>query len=100
MDKKVKVGLTVGGVTTIGAILVGTMIFSNHIGKEQARQIAFNHAGINDTEVVFANTGIDFDDMRFHYDVEFIVEGTEYDYEIDATTGIILDADSEGNYRR
>ena len=38
---------------------------------------------------------LDLDDAVPHYDVDIRVGNTEYDYDIDATTGAVLKYDSE-----
>lgn len=69
---------------------------------EQAKQTALNHAGKTSSEVTFVKGKQDWDDGRKVYEIEFIVKSgsgyTEYDYEIDASTGKIIsyDYDAEG----
>ncbi len=72
---------------------------SGTITEDQARQIALDHAGLSASQVTFLKSSLDYDDGRQVYDVEFYSSDyTEYDYEIDATTGDILsyDSDAEG----
>ncbi len=68
------------------------------ITEEQARQAALAHAGLNESDVVFARTGLDFDDGRLIYEVEFYSGVQEYDYDIDARTGAVLSFDQEFDY--
>ncbi len=63
------------------------------IGMGRAKEIALNHAGLNASSVNFVKTKADYDDGRKVYEIEFYVGANEYDYEIDATTGKILDFD-------
>ncbi len=66
------------------------------ITVEDAKQIALGHAGKSAGEVVFEKAKREKDDGRWIYEVEFFVEGvSEYEYEIDAATGEILEADVE-----
>lgn len=60
------------------------------ITTEEAKQIAFTHAGVSEEDTVFVNATREFDDGAWHYDVEFRVGLTEYEYEIHAETGAIL----------
>ena len=61
-----------------------------------AKQIALEHAGKSAGEVVFEKAKREKDDGRWIYEVEFFVEGvSEYEYEIDAATGEILEEDVE-----
>lgn len=56
-----------------------------YIGKTKAKQIALNHAGVSNPK----NLEIEFDADDNEYSVEFKYNGYEYEYEINATTGII-----------
>lgn len=73
---------------------------SSYIGETKALEIAMNHAGINSANVQFSYAKLDFDDGLWIYDAEFYAGNTEYDYEIDASTGAVLsyDYDMESNY--
>ena len=63
--------------------------------KEEARQIALNHAGLTESQVTRLKTELDYDNGVPEYDVEFHFDGWEYDYEIDAQTGEILEWNKE-----
>ncbi|MBR4743101.1 MAG: PepSY domain-containing protein [Oscillospiraceae bacterium] len=66
------------------------------ITVEDAKRIALNHAGKSADEVVFEKAKREKDDGSWIYEVEFFVEGvSEYEYEIDAVTGEILEEDVE-----
>ena len=54
------------------------------ISREEAKEIALNHAGVNNA----TNIEIELDDNE--YKVEFKVGRQEYEYEINATTGKII----------
>ncbi len=64
-----------------------------YIGEERAKAIALEHAGISAAQVTFIKAKLSREDGRIIYDVEFYGENTEYDYEIDAMNGRILEAD-------
>lgn len=66
---------------------------NNYIGEEKAKQIALSDAGVIESNAQRLNVNFDFDDGRGEYEVDFNVGMTEYDYEIDAVTGVILDKD-------
>lgn len=68
-------------------------ISSNYISSSRAKQIALNHAGANANNVTMFHIELDREDNE--YQVEFIYNSREYDYEINATTGKIIDYDSE-----
>lgn len=63
--------------------------------REQARDIALKHAGLSKSQVSRLQVEFDYDDGRPEYSVEFRHNGWEYDYEIHAQTGKILDWDKE-----
>ncbi len=65
----------------------------SYIGEAKAKEIALAHAGLNESDVLFAYCQLDFDDGRYEYEVEFYYGTTEYDYDIHATTGEILSYD-------
>ncbi len=73
---------------------------STDIGESAAKEIAFTDAGISAEQVQYLWSKMDYDDGKAVYDVEFVVNGVEYDYEIDAVSGTILSVDQEAdNYR-
>lgn len=66
-----------------------------YIGEASAKQIALNHAGIAEADANFVRCHLDFDDGRWEYKVELYSGATEYEYEIDASTGDILSFSQE-----
>ena len=70
------------------------------ITADQAKELALDHAGLTAAQVTFVRAQLERDDGRQVYDVEFYDPSsyTEYDYEIDASSGSILsyDFDAEG----
>lgn len=72
---------------------------SEIITEEAARDIALEHAGLSAEQVTFLKSGLDRDNGRRHYDVEFYTGNyEEYDYNIDPYTGDILDFDYDAEY--
>ena len=66
------------------------------IGEKKAKGIALEHAGLSDKKVkVWVKPEIDDDTRQKIYQVEIEYGGFEYDYEIDAYTGDILDFEKE-----
>ena len=45
--------------------------------------------------MTFTKTKLDHDDGRAEYEIEFVSDDTEYEYEIDAVRGQILDYDRD-----
>jgi uncharacterized membrane protein YkoI len=68
---------------------------SPFIGVDQAKTIAVNHAGLSLSDVTFTKVKFETEDGKSIYDIEFYKDGIEYDYEVDASTGEILNFDRE-----
>lgn len=68
---------------------------SEMLTGEQAKAIALDHAGLSDSAVHFVKVEFDYERGIPVYEVEFYVENTEYDYEINANTGEIISIDQE-----
>ena len=66
---------------------------SSAITKDQAKSIALKDAGVAESDTQFIWVKEDYDDGRAVYDVEFFANETEYDYEIDRSTGEIISSD-------
>lgn len=60
------------------------------ITLEEAKKIALDYAGLKESDVRFAKTEFDCDDGRAEYEIEFYFGRTEYEFEIDASSGRIL----------
>lgn len=67
------------------------------IGKDAAKTAAFSDAGVTEDEITRLKVSKDHDDGRSVYEVDFTVASTgeEYDYEISAEDGSILQVDKE-----
>lgn len=63
---------------------------SNNIGKEKAEQIALEHAGLTKEQVTYIQSELDKEHGRWEYQVEFRYNYNEYEYDINATTGEIM----------
>jgi uncharacterized membrane protein YkoI len=70
-----------------------------YIGEAKAKSIALTHAGVAESQATFLKSHLDYDGGRVDYDIEFYVGDTEYDYEIDAVSGNILEYDRETKTR-
>ena len=64
--------------------------YETSITVEEAKEIALKHANLTSSQVSFVKSEFDFDDGVKKYDIEFYYNNREYNYEIDANTGIIL----------
>ena len=68
---------------------------SSYIGAAKAKSIALDKAGISASNVSFIKAKLDTENGQRVYDVEFVSGGMEYDYTIAATSGTVLEYDSE-----
>lgn len=68
------------------------------IGAWQAKKIALRDAGLMESSVDFIEAEADYNNGRKVYEVEFGYDYQEYDYEIDAETGVILAFDNDCDY--
>jgi uncharacterized membrane protein YkoI len=68
---------------------------ASQISAENAKQIALADAGLTESDVTELKAELDTDDAVAHYDVDFKAKGMEYDYDIDASTGAILNHNTE-----
>lgn len=78
------------GKTADPAVTTDPMITELH-----AKSIALAHAGVTEDSAVFESIELDEENGVKVYELEFAVDGTEYEYEINALTGQILKFKSE-----
>ncbi len=81
------------GATVLSGSLMTFAANSSYIGLEKAKSIALKDAGVSGVTVVKAK--LDYENGVRVYDVEFYKGNVEYDYEIDAATGKILEKDRD-----
>lgn len=70
---------------------------SNYIGVDKAKTIALKDAGLSASSVTFTKAKLDRDDGLRVYEIEFFTSSKEYEYEINAATGKIIDKDIDVN---
>lgn len=63
------------------------------IDEAKAMEIALNDAGLSSSEVTNSYVHIDYDDGIQKYEVSFFKDATEYEYDIDASSGAIIEKD-------
>ncbi len=64
---------------------------NGYISIEDAKQKALENAGAAAQDAVFKKAYYDADDLVAHYDIKFVSGGYEYEYEIKASDGSILE---------
>lgn len=83
------------GDSTENVTTTGSVSEKAYIGKDKALEIAYSDAGVNSSDVTRSKVEMDYDDGVMVYEVEFIHNNREYDYEINATNGTIIERDWE-----
>jgi uncharacterized membrane protein YkoI len=61
------------------------------ISKDEAKKIAFNDANVKENEIRDLDVELDHYNGKASYEISFEKDNIDYDYEIDATTGKILE---------
>lgn len=68
-----------------------------YIAEAEARHIALSHAGLTEADCAELEVELVLDEAVPHYDVDFKAKGMEYDYDIDAVTGEVINYKSEAD---
>lgn len=67
-----------------------------YIGEAAAKAAALNHAGVQEGTAKYCHVWLEYDDGRpEHYEVEFQVDGTVYQYEVGLYDRTVLDWEKE-----
>ncbi len=98
MKKSIKIliiCILVAAFITVGVIYLINQTRDDEllIGEERAQQIALSDARLAENQVSKLKVRLKLDDGVWYYDVEFRTIALEYEYEIEAYTGAILDKD-------
>lgn len=98
MKKSIKIliiCILVAALITVGVIYLINQTRDDEllIGEERAQQIALSDARLAENQVSKFKVRLKLDDGVWYYDVEFRTIALEYEYEIEAYTGAILDKD-------
>ena len=76
---------------------IGNASDSGYIGIDAATLTALENAGYEKDKVSDLKVGMDYDDGKIVYEVDFNAGGTTFEYEIDAASGKILKGELEKN---
>lgn len=68
------------------------------IGEAKAREIALAHAQVSPQVAYFKKVKLDREFLYTKYELEFMVDGVEYEYDINAESGQILKFSREEKY--
>jgi len=87
----------------------GTASAKAYIDPQEALRIAAEDAGADIAQLQYEETELDYERGRMCYEVEFVWNNTEYEYDLDAVTGEVLkgkqeafddmDDDTRGEYK-
>ena len=69
---------------------------AKYIGLDAAKAVALEDAGVQEASAQFSTAGLDKRNGVDYYDVEFTANGQEYEYDIDAVTGLIIEHSVDG----
>ena len=81
-------------VLMLAIMMVGACAMAE-VTLDGAKQIALDRAGVTAEQAVFTKAYLDNDDGRQEYEIEFYVDQTEYEMDIDAETGEVRDYETE-----
>lgn len=70
-------------------------VTNSTITLEDAKKIAFEDAGVKETDIIVLDIDTDREGNRRYYEIDFKAGGYEYEYDIDMDSGKILKKDKE-----
>ena len=86
-------------VDAITGVVIDAQESSSTVTAEQAKAKALAHAGLQESDVTFLQCELDWENGQQVYEVEFYdADRREYDYEISAATGEILEYDYDAEH--
>ena len=65
------------------------------LDREDAIKIVLDYADLKEEQVTFTKVREDWDDGCRIWEIEFLFNGTEYEFDVDMYTGRILEADRD-----
>ena len=68
-----------------------------YIGEEKAKEIALADAGVSADQVFVEKVELDYEFKTMIYEVDFVYNGTEYEYVLNAETGEVIYVDVEND---
>lgn len=73
----------------------GSVSEKSYIGEDTALNAALTHAGLSKDAITLDKVKLDWDNGVVEYEVKFHTADTEYEYDIDALTGVVLTYERE-----
>ncbi len=65
---------------------------AEYIGIAAAKEVALNDAGVPAAQADFSSAGLDNKNGTFYYEINFTGNGIQYEYDIDAMTGVVIES--------
>ena len=75
---------------TLAGCTQSTAQQADYIGADAAKAIALEAAGIGEADAAFTSAELESRNNTVYYEVDFTAGGQEYDYDIDALTGTVI----------
>lgn len=94
-EREVKSGVTSATETKAEPSKPSSTATGGYISVDDAKAAALAHAKLSADNVKFVKAKFDGNDIKPHYDIEFISGGSEYDYEIEAVGGKVMEYEVE-----
>ena len=88
----------IAGIAALMLLVCGcTAAFAdlNNLTREEAMKVALDYTGLKDNQVTFTKAQMDREDGRKVWEIKFISNGIEYEYDVDVRTGLITKADRD-----
>jgi len=63
---------------------------TSYVSLEDAKQTALFHAGYKQHETTDMKAELEIDNNKVVYDIEFWAEGYDYEYKVDAESGLVI----------
>lgn len=76
---------------------VGKANDTSYIGASKALSSVLNYLNITESDILNLYTGMDFEDGVMVYEIEFIYNAKEYEFDVNALTGAILETENNTN---
>jgi len=68
---------------------------SSYVSLEDAKATALFHAGYREHETTDLKASLEIENNKVVYDIEFWAEGYDYDYKVDAVSGLVIMVEKE-----
>ncbi len=99
LNKKWIIAITAAAVLTVSCVAVDAASYQagtpQEVSEQQAKQIAFEHAGVGEGDVSALEIHRDLENGREVYSVEFHANGKEYEYDVRISDGEIVQSSQE-----